>query len=76
MSQSLKAFRTAQLDTHHSVSLSQLSSTPQSSIAHAASLGLTQTEAQHRLSILVDQQLASQAKGSKGQTLDSYVLAS
>jgi hypothetical protein len=72
-----KQTRINQLEAHHLASYNALSpSLPQSSTAHASSLSLTATEAQHRLSILVDEGLAVQAKGPKGQTLDSYTQAS
>lgn len=69
----IKQTRINQLEVHHLASYSTLSpSAPQSSASHAATLGITATEAQHRLSILVDQGLAVQAKSAKGATLDSY----
>lgn len=70
-----KTFRVSKLDTKHISSYNTLSSTPQSSAAHAASLGITVTEASHRLSLLVDEGLAVRARGWKGQTLDSFTAA-
>lgn len=68
-----RAFRISKLNTQHTASLNTLSSTPQSSTAHAATLGISAGEAQRRLSLLVDEGLVIQAKSAKGATLDSYI---
>ena len=80
-----KQTRINQLEVHHLASYNTLSpSVPQSSTAHAASLGISATEAAHRLSLLVDQGLAIRARGSvvgkdgktyAGSTLDSFTQA-
>lgn len=68
-----KQARINNLDAHHTASLNKLSPTvPQSVAAHAASLGITQTEAQRRLSLLVDEGLAVALKNSKGAPLGTY----
>lgn len=63
------------LESHHLQSFQQLSSTPQSLAQHAAALGITTTEAQHRLSLLVDESLAVQNKDAHGRPLGTYQLA-
>lgn len=70
-----KTFRIAKLDTHHTSSLNQLSSTPQSLASHASALGISTTEAQHRLSLLVDEGLAIANKTAKGAPDGTYTTA-
>jgi hypothetical protein len=70
-----KAFRVSKLNTQHTNSLNQLSSTPQSLAAHAASLGITTLEASHRLQLLVDEGLAIAGKTAKGAPDGTFTLA-
>lgn len=70
-----KTFRISKLDTKHTSSYNTLSATPQNSATHATTLGISAAEAVRRLSLLVDEGLATQAKSAKGATLDSYTQA-
>jgi hypothetical protein len=70
-----KTFRISKLNTQHTNSLNQLSSTPQTLTSHASSLGISQTEASHRLSLLIDESLAIPEKDVHGAPTGRYTAA-
>jgi hypothetical protein len=75
MSAATKAFRTSKLETKHASVLSALTSTPQTSAAIAAAIGMAAADTIKKLSVLIDESLAVQAKDAHGKPLDSYTAA-
>lgn len=73
MNPQAKAVRISHLNTVHTASYNSLSpSAPTTLAAHASAQGITQTEASHRLQLLVDEGLVAQARDSKGKPLGTY----
>ena len=71
-----KQARINNLEAHHSASLNKLSPTvPQTVAVHAVSLGISQAEAIKRLSLLVDEGLATALKSAKGAPTGQYQAA-
>jgi len=67
-----KAFRVSKLHATHGVVLSALTGAGQGLSAIAAACGITQDQAESRLSIVVDEGLATRTRGSR--TSATYAL--
>jgi predicted ArsR family transcriptional regulator len=70
-----KTFRLSKLNTQHTNSYNQLTSSPKTLAQIAASLGVSTIEAAHRLSVLIDEGLCTRNKSAQGAPLDSYLMS-
>lgn len=61
----MKSFRLTKLNTAHVVAQGALSSTAQSLASIAVGLGISQDDAEKRLSLLIDEALASRTTGTR-----------
>jgi len=71
MTAAQKTFRLAHIESSHTTAYAGLSGTPQSLATVAAGLGITADAAEKKLSLLIDESLASRTVGSR--TTATYV---